>query len=431
MIKIKENNQTVPKRGPKIVYLEHSEIKYSIPKIFIPKDQDGKPTVKRQWYVWFNYKNPHKGIYDGSSKFIVKHGINRHKTVAGRKVFGKSLVKAYTKLLLEGFNPYTNEYKGAHIGGRQDMTFSEAIKLALAQKSLEIAASTKKDWEYRVKKFLEYATSAGFADFHINDVTTFHISSFLNALADEGQSAKSINNFKACLSGLYSKLANDGIADGNPVLILKKRKENPQKNKPFTPKEINEIKKYLLANDPGLLSFIRFVGFAFLRPVEVVRLKVGDIDVEGRSLTVQTKTEARATVRIVPQLVDDLKEMKLSEYSKTDFLFTPEGSPGSWINTRTGKPTAENTRTKEFSDRFADVKKHFGFGSDHGIYSFRHSFAIDLYNAFINGGATSVEAELKMLPITRHKSLSGLRNYLRDVGALMPKDYGKNFTLDF
>jgi hypothetical protein len=61
----------------------------------------------------------------------------------------------------------------------------------------------------------------------------------------------------------------------------------------------------------------------------------------------------------------------------------------------------------------------------------RHSFAVDLYNSFINSGATTVEAEMKMLPITRHKSLSGLRNYLRDVGALLPKDYGHNFTIDF
>jgi len=36
-----------------------------------------------------------------------------------------------------------------------------------------------------------------------------------------------------------------------------------------------------------------------------------------------------------------------------------------------------------------------------------------------------------MLPITRHTNENGLRNYLRDVGGLLPKDYGENYTIDF
>jgi integrase len=416
--------ESVPKNAPKIFIIQPVVVNYSQPKLFIPKDKNGNATVARPWHVWFNFKNPETGKFDNSSKFKFKHGINKYKTVQQRKEVGMRLVRVYTQLLDEGFNPYTKESTdGFHLMQKQ-ISCKKALKMAYDQKAADLAPSTQRDWEYRLNKFLEYAEAAGFADFNINDVGTFHIASFLNYMAESGQGPKSINNFRACLSGLWGKLANDTVAIGNPVTVLKKRKENPQKNKPFTPEEISEIKKYLLANDPGLLTFIRFVAFAFLRPVEVVRLTVADVDLTNARLSVKTKTETRATVRIIPQLAEEIQKMQLQNFSKNDFVLTASGIPGKW-------PAKENTRTKEFSDRFTKVKDHFGFGSEYGIYSIRHSFALDLYNSFITEGLTSVEAEFKLLTITRHKSVSGLRNYLRDVGALLPKDYGKNFTLDF
>lgn len=421
----------LPKSLPKIFILQPVEINYSHPKLHIPKDENGKITVSKPWYIWFNYKNPGATKKDKWTKFKFRHDINKYPTAKQRKELGMRLVRVYTQLLDEGYNPFTKtSSEGFHLQ-QTELSCNAALKMAFEQKKNELARKTVGDWSSRLNTFIKYAEAAGFSDHNITEINSFHIASFLNYISDQGQGPKSINNFRGCLSALWGKLANDMIVQTNPVTVLKKRKENPQKNKPFTPEEITAIKNYLLANDPGLLTFIRFVAFAFLRPVEVVRLTVGDVDLKNFRLSVKTKTEARATVRVVPQLEEELQKMQLHNYLKTDFLLTAAGAPGKWLNQRTGEPTAENTRTKEFSDRFTKVKDHFNFGSEYGIYSIRHSFAVDLYNSFINDGATTIEAEMKMLPITRHKSLSGLRNYLRDVGALMPKDYGKNFTLDF
>jgi len=421
----------LPKTLPKVFIIQTVEINYSQPKLYIPKDENGKITLEKPWFVWFNYKEPGASKSEKWTKFKFRHNINRYGTKKQRKELGMRLVRVYTQLLDEGYNPFKKEVTGGFHLQQIEMTCKDALQMAFEQKKNELARKTIGDWKSRLNTFLKYAKAAGFADYNIADITSFHVASFLNYISDQGQGPKSINNFRGCLSALWGKLANDMVVAHNPVTVLKKRKEKPQKNKPFTPEEITQIKNYLLANDPGLLTFIRFVAFAFLRPVEVVRLTVGDVDLTNARLSVKTKTETRATVRVVPQLAEELQKMQLHNYNKTDFLLTPSGVPGNWANQRTGEPTAENTRTKEFSDRFTEVKKHFGFGAEYGIYSVRHSFAVDLYNSFINAGATTIEAEMKMLPITRHKSLSGLRNYLRDVGALMPKDYGKNFTLDF
>lgn len=422
---------TVPENVPSYYIIEPPSVNWTIPKLYVPKGKDGKPTLDRPWYVWFRFRNPETGKFDKTSKFIYKRGINqKYKTVKGRTAFGKQLVATFTKLLEQGFVPYKNTVYYEDDVPVEFVSCKDALLWAFEQKKKELARSTISDWNSRLNKFIEYAEKERFAKNHIHTIEGIQIAMFFNHLADQGQSAKSINNFRGCLSALFGKLAGDMVITHNPVQVLKKRKEKSNKNKPFTPEEIKEIKDYLLKYDPGLLTFIRFVAYAFLRPVEIVRLTVGDIDLVNHRLTVKTKTEEMATVRIIPQLAADLKALDLDKFKKSFYLFTPSGTPGPWLNQRTGKPTAENTRTKEFSDRFVKVKKHFGFGEEYSIYSFRHSAAIDIYNSLISEGLTTMEAELKMLPITRHKSISGLRNYLRGIGALMAKDYGGKFSID-
>jgi hypothetical protein len=77
------------------------------------------------------------------------------------------------------------------------------------------------------------------------------------------------------------------------------------------------------------------------------------------------------------------------------------------------------------------LKKELKLSKNHGIYSFRHTAAIDLFTTYKNNGLTDLEAKNKMLPITRHKSINSLAKYLRDIGASLPKDYSDDYSLDF
>ncbi|OAB79759.1 tyrosine-type recombinase/integrase [Cochleicola gelatinilyticus] len=410
-----------------IVKMEYSEVKLHIPKTMVNGKKVPSVAPGARWYVYFYYRNPDTGKFDSRSKFDFKHGINRYKTVAQRKAFGKSLVRAYTRLLSEGFNPYEKTFPPNFNYYDPSVSVSAALNDALKQKKAELAPNTFSDWKYRLKAFLIYAKLQGFDQLPADDIKPRHVIMFLNQL---DQSGKSINNFRSCLGSLFSKLLNDTVISSNPVTAIKKRKENPTKNKPFTPGEIQDIKTKLSKENPDLLLFMRFVALAFLRPVEVVRIRIKDIDLEGSKLTVRTKTENNATVRLIPQLKNYLTEiLNQDTYNPEDFLFTSSGTPGPY--TYRGKTVKEAGRRDWFTSQFAQVKKSMQFDHRYGIYSLRHSFSVNLYNSFIAAGATTAEAELKMLPITRHKSVSGLRNYLRDIGALMPGDYSKNITIDF
>lgn len=91
------------------------------------------------------------------------------------------------------------------------------------------------------------------------------------------------------------------------------------------------IYSYLEKNDPILLLFIKFISYNFLRPVEVCRLKVGDLDIKDKKLYVRAKNKA-VKIKIIPEiLISDLPD--LSSMNTDDFLFTPSKIGGEWIAT--------------------------------------------------------------------------------------------------
>jgi hypothetical protein len=76
------------------------------------------------------------------------------------------------------------------------------------------------------------------------------------------------------------------------------------------------------------------------------------------------------------------------------------------------------------------MKKAKGYGDDYTVYSYRHSMALVVFKSYENENLTNDEIILKMKTITRHKSVAGLKNYLRGIGAYVAKDYGARITIN-
>ena len=161
-----------------------------------------------------------------------------------------------------------------------------------------------------------------------------------------------------------------------------------------------------------LLLFLKFVSYSFLRPIEVVRLKVKDINLKDKTLTVRAKNKALKTKIIPDILINELNALDLK--NPEDYLFTPKGV-GKWEREESGK-------RKWFSDRFNKVKKKLGIGSDYTVYSFRHTSITKIYRELRKENSMS-ETENKVMLITGHSTLTALQKYLRDIDAELPEDY--------
>lgn len=397
------------------------KMKYSIPKLYIPKT-NGRTCLKKRWYVYFYYDDPITGKRTSKCKFMYYHGINRFNNVAERKEFGNRLVEVYMGLLEEGLDPWENtlvldEYSDFEV---KEVNLLEAIQAALKNKERTLKETSYADISWRIGRFIDFAKERKFDTIKSTDLVRLHVVRFLDYRMDQGENATSINNYRASLSTVITEMVQNGHLGSNFVRDIPKLRSIPVRNHPFTKEQIQDIKDYLEKKDPMLLDYIRVIGYSFLRNNEVATLKVGDVDMRYKQITASdTKTKAIDKIYIIEPLEALFNKMELQKYPAHYNIFSPSGLPASWDST---------TRSKSdfFSKRFKTVKDHFGFGVEYGIYSFRHSFAVHVLDTFMQRGMAYNEAVNKMLPITRHESVQALENYLREKKDMLPKDY----TLD-
>ena len=400
---------------------------YSIPKIY-----DSKGDLTKRWYVYYSFRNPSTGklkrmspIYAGASKYDNKK--DRMAVLNGHR-------KILLKLLKLGYNPFkdntelheklrnkqkplptTNPIPTPQIIEEKEvgMEFSKALEFVINQKIKQYSESGKSSFLSRIRDFESWIKETHPTIISIIEINRRIVMTYLNHILDR-TSPTTRNNYKADLSSVFQMLEDNEIISKNIFKGIPSLKTKPKRNKTYTIEQQEEIFDYLVHVDPILLLYIKFISFNLLRPIEVCRLKLKDIDFKGRKLQFKAKNSPLKT-KIIPEIL--FEEIKgLSELNGDLFLFTPEAIGGEW--------EAElRNRRDHFSKRFKKVvKKHFELSIDYTMYSFRHTFITKLYRELAKD-LTPFEVKSKLMLITGHSTMEALEKYLRDIDAQLPADY--------
>lgn len=424
--------------------------KFSVPKIYTGgvditlwnelSKEEQKQALSKDWYIYYKFIDTITGKLKRMPN--IKGGSNRYKTKKERLLILTQLREALEYLLEKGLNPYSdsdtsllelekatpkknNMVVVAPVSNDTNvaenpqpvkpatiepvLSIKEAFAYALKIKKKSLNDTSYMNFEGRINRFKKALDENA----SITSLNRKQTNEYLNSIL-ETTSARNRNNTRIDLSSLFEVLANDEIIPENFIKRINTLKTKPQRNKTYTPDMQETIYTYLEKNDALLLLFIKFISYNFLRPVEVCRLKVGDLDIKDKKLYVRAKNKL-VKIKIIPEiLIKDLPD--LTQMNKEDFLFTPTNIGGQWIAT-------ENNRRDHFSKRFKTiVKDHFGLGSDYGMYSFRHTFITKLYRE-LRKSYSPFEAKSILMNITGHSTMSALELYLRDIDAELPEDY--------
>ena len=423
---------------------------FSVPKIYTGgvditlwnelSKEEQKQALSKDWYIYYKFIDSATGNLKRMPN--IKGGCNRYKTKKERLLVLTQLRDALEYLLEKGLNPYSDSDTSLLELEKANPRKSKIVVVAPASNDTNVALipqpvkpaiiepvlSIKEAFAYALKIKKKSLNDTSYMNFEgrinrfkkaldenapITSLNRKQTNEYLNSIL-ETTSARNRNNTRIDLSSLFEVLANDEIIPENFIKRINTLKTKPQRNKTYTPDMQETIYSYLEKNDALLLLFIKFISYNFLRPVEVCRLKVGDLDVKDKKLYVRAKNKL-VKIKIIPEiLIKDLPD--LTQMNKEDFLFTPTKIGGQWIAT-------ENNRRDHFSKRFKSiVKDHFGLGSDYGMYSFRHTFITKLYRE-LRKSYSPFEAKSILMNITGHSTMSALELYLRDIDAELPEDY--------
>ena len=415
---------------------------YSTPKIYFANGD-----LKKRWYVYFSYKDPTTGKMKRVTPFY--GDAQKHKTKEDRLFVLSAYRKKILELLKKGYSPFEDntelhqnqqEVTATKIAltietvpaqtpqpittipvltvapvTTNQKTIKEAFEFALSLKINIVKSRTYKEYESKQKALQVFIKKQYPHITHIDQLTKNMVLQFLNSVLQR-TSARSRNNYRLDLSSLMQTSEDNEIIASNMVRKIPILSATPERHKTYSNETQKEIFSYLETKDPVLLLYIKFIYYNFLRPIEVNRLKVGDINLKEKTLQFKAKNSPLKTKIIPDILIDDLPD--LSNLDKNNPLFARNTLGGVW------ETTVENKRNY-FTKRYHKVvKTHFKLGADYGLYSFRHTAITKLYRE-LRKSATPYEAKSNLKLITGHSSMAALEKYLRDIDAELPVDYSE------
>ncbi|WP_395043174.1 tyrosine-type recombinase/integrase [Flavobacterium sp.] len=379
---------------------------YSEPKIY-----DAGGDLSKRWYVYYSFRNPETDKLERQTP--IYEGINTLKTYRERKK-AITILRLSVKGILEtgNFNPFIDTNSVDQV---QKLNIIDSVNFVLKLKENTLKDNSYKDFKTRINQFKNWLLDNGFKNRYITAVNKKAAITYLNEISTKS-SAKNRNNSRSVLSMFFQSLEDNEIIADNFIKKINVLKTNPERNKTYSSKQENDLFNYLIKHDQILLLFIQFVSYNHLRPIEVVRLKIGDVNVNDKVLYVRAKNKA-VKIKLIPEILLS-KLPDISNINKDFYLFTPNDIGADW-------QTNETDKRNYFGKRFKKVKDSLGLGSDYGLYSFRHTFITKLYNSLLID-STPFEAKSRLMLITGHTTMTALDKYLRDIDAVLPDDYSKH-----
>ncbi|WP_204161797.1 tyrosine-type recombinase/integrase [Dokdonia sp. Dokd-P16] len=342
----------------------------------------------------------------GYNPFVDNKSVKEYLQSQEKEKIGQAINATVTSVIQQS-NPVLQ------VDNAIQMSIKDAFQLGLETKQRILNENSFPKFKSRIKRFEVWLSDNSYTE--ENCITTIQKKSVIQYLNSVLQltSARNRNNTRTAISSLFQVLEDNDVVQENFVKKINVLKSVPERNKTYTPKQVEDVFHYMKVNDPILLLFVQFISYNFLRPIEVCRLRIGDLDLKDKKLYVRAKNQPVKT-KIIPDILLD----KLSGLEKLDsnaLLFTPDRIGGLW-------EAKEGNRSGHFSKRFKTVKDHFSLGTDYGLYSFRHTFITKLYKKLAIK-LTPNEVKSKLMLITGHSTMKALEQYLRDIDAVLPQDY--------
>lgn len=357
--------------------------------------------LKGQWYVYYSVLGTDATGKQVWVRKILKKGINRLKTVTARRAYGRELIQAVNQLLKEDWNPLRST-------SEKFIPLTDCLDVYVKQKE----RFSRRRWQaYKysadlIKKWLKKESMSYILPEDFTPVLCRRLCNYL--LEDKKYKGSTFNDHRKNFIALFNAMMDEEVITKNPFKKISPVRAEVGMNVPFTPKELKKINETLILKNYRLYLFTQFIYFCYIRPIEILRLKVSNINVKDRQIMVygnQSKNAKQQAVEIPDSFLPIVREMKLEDYPGEYYLFGKNLVPSE-------KPFSRNTVSKYFK---VQVKDEFKLSKEKTLYSFKHTGCCAAYNEGI--------PMLNIMRQCRHHSISETENYLRSLGLIRNTEF--------
>ncbi len=358
--------------------------------------------LKKDWYVRWSFRDPEGNMKRQKNIYAY---ANHYKKRNERLEILKEIEKSLRSVLGNGYNPYKQEFETSKTS---IIIVPDAFEFALNIKKRHMKPESFTRFKSDVNKFLNWLKKNHHAYKPISTIEKKVVNDYLNEMLDS-VTKRTRNNYRTNISTIWETFVDEGLVERNIVKGIKMLKANPKRNKAWTDAEANMI---FNAVDERMLLILQLIGYCFLRPKEVCRLRVADFNLEDGTFSVMVKAGYVQT-KIIPEIM--LKNLPDLNVDKSLNIIGRTGILEKW-------DISDEAKRGAISRDFKKIKDKFGFGEEYGLYSFRHYYSVKLYRS-LREKMSPFEAKSNMMQITGHSTMKALEKYLREIGAEIADDY--------
>ena len=353
------------------------------PKFKPAKLNDWKGDLSKQWFVYYSFIHPETKQFKRFKKVISMRLLTR---TARHAAAAKEIAKI-NKWLREGNNPFDNI--------NPKLTLPQALEIYL--NSIEHTLRQRSFYTYR-----NYCTTLNLyqqekkqTTLKIFEFTHDNAIMFMDWLKNTRKvSNRTYNNYRVHIKSIFIFLQARGYIDFNPFNNIAKLEQEESEITCLTPTELQIMKTKMMDDYPQLFNIAMLIFYCFLRPQEIVRLKVENIDLVGQRLYLSGKTSKNKktqTITIPDPLLEYLVKLKNLDAPSNHYIFSRKLLPGTFQIAPT---------------RIAEIWRHWcdDNGINKKIYHLKHTGV----GMAIEAGHNVRDLQLQL----RHSSLDETQKYL-------------------
>lgn len=355
--------------------------RYTTPKLSKSNPKD--------WYVWFRLM---RDSGDWSHPIKIRKGLNRFKSIKEREKFAKELeLETLLKLKEESITERPKNLK----------PLSTLLDEMLELKQSSIRKRSYETYKYAVGVFKRFLKE------HQGD---FKGLDFADWLVRDGYTGRGFNNLITLNRILFNMLLDREIIEKNPLKKIPMQPQEDNKHMAFDSKQKERLKQYMLEHDRPLWDFVKFIYHLWVRPSEVLQVKIEDIDLQRRTVMIWggvAKNRRQIPVDIPNSFIVEMKELNLENYPSGYYLFGYKFQRSEWSYSRNAATT-----------RHSKVLKALKIPKEHTCYSWKHTGMCDTKEAGVDYYSIMRQA--------RHHSLEETMTYFRSMGRIPNTGFKEN-----
>jgi integrase len=301
-------------------------MKSKLSKIYRGAPEGKKPRMDRYWYIDYEYYGERKQS---------RLGINRGKTVAAREELAKAAQAQVDEMIRRSFTKPQAEKKVKY-------PLNECLDKSIEDKKRIIANGSIKEYTTPLKFFYEQTDKMGLTGKDIRDIKKPVMKDILHGMvetrAQEAEKAGkkysrayNFRKYKANIGNLFEPYVDDDLLDKNPCDFNSPYKKPAPKLKMILDNNQRALVwNQLKDKDPAFMIYCKMVQHTSMRPAEILKLRIRDINLESQTVIAHSEIVKDRTGREVPivdVLVPYLKALKMDKLPGTYFVFGQDFTP--------------------------------------------------------------------------------------------------------